>query len=152
MRILTFLFLTFLFLPGYALAQSDDEQTKRHPLAGTWEGTITQNKGGYRAQYDLEFIFRIEGDSIYGTSYISVEDIFVEMEIKGEILNDMFLKIEDVRIIDSKIRTNMEWCMKEYQLIFKKKEEQIDGFWQGNTSFGPCIPGKVHLKRYTGKA
>lgn len=152
MRILIFLFLSFLLLPAYAEAQSEEKPAERHPLAGTWEGTITQNRGGYRANYDLEFIFRVEGDSIRGTCYISVEDIFVEMEIKGELLNDMFLKIQDVRILDSKIRSNMEWCMKEYQLIFKKKEEKIDGFWQGNTSFGPCIPGKVHLKRYTGKA
>lgn len=123
----------------------------QHILDGRWVGIVTQNEGGYREKYDIIMELKVEGTRVTGRSYCWVDEIYVDMSIEGELLEGKFLKIEDLKILDSKVVDNLQWCMKDYQLIYKKTTDALDGFWQGVTAFGPCIPGKVHLRRQKAK-
>ncbi|MGA1583745.1 MAG: hypothetical protein ACO4CH_10880 [Saprospiraceae bacterium] len=148
--LISLLFLLSAFGPHGMNSHYDDLST---PLfTGKWRGVITQDEGGYRKQYDIEIHFSVNGTRVVGESYISTDDIFVRMNVEGKVTNDMFIVLEDTRIVEHKIKPDMQWCMKRYQLIFKAEEDKIDGFWEGDTLFGRCVPGKVHLQRFVPKA
>lgn len=142
------LFLSHLLVFSFSENHSPPEPSPE----GIWQGIITQDEGGYRQKYNVKLSLEANGGELTGESYISTDDIFVRMEFRGKVVNGMFIKLEDERIIEHKIKPSMEWCMKSYQLVFKYKEDRIDGFWQGETSIGTCVPGKVHLSRYIPKA
>lgn len=136
-----FLFISFLVSSAWLYGQNS--------IFGPWEGVITQNEGGYRSEYVMQCSFILEGDEVKGRTYIYVDDIFVEMEVKGKVHSDVLLRLEDVRIIDSEEQQGMEWCMKSYQLVLKRVQQEwhLEGYWQGTTTFSRCVPGKVKLKR-----
>ena len=119
----------------------------QNKVFGAWEGVITQNEGGYRSEYILNCSFIQDGEDVIGRTFIFVDDIFVEMEVKGKLYSDVLLNIEDIKIIDSDQHEGMEWCLKKYQLVLKKTGNRIEleGHWQGHTTFSDCIPGKVKL-------
>lgn len=145
---IVFFAVNFLFFSGLDMHGPVGKQSPE----GDWYGIITQDEGGYRQKYTIRLSLRLEGEELKGETYISTDDIFVRMLVIGEISSGMFISLADQEIIENKIRRDMEWCMKDYQLIFKYKSDRIDGFWQGKTSFGTCVPGKVHLTRYIPKA
>jgi hypothetical protein len=132
------------------LAPSSRAQDKK-PWEGFWKGVITQNEGGYRTTYQLELDIREEDGKVKARSYIAVEEIFVVMELSGECFSNMFLSLKDEKILDEKTIEGLEWCFKDYQLILKEKDNLLEGYWQGETKTTPCIPGKVFLKRMTGR-
>lgn len=135
----TLLFGFVLAFVTYLPAQSD--------ISGLWEGEITQYEGGYRSTYGVRLKLKVEGNQIIGESHVFVEDIFAIMKVEGEVYNKKFIQIKDTEFKDNKIRENMSWCFKEYQLMLKKSGNEIEGFWQGNSAYGPCIPGRIFLKR-----
>ncbi len=123
-------------------------------LSGTWEGTITQDEGGYRTDYQIEVYLLQKNNKISGRSIVSVDDIFAEMKISGDVHSGIFLQMHDTEIVEFSKIAGMEWCLKQYQLIFKQSGEiqRLEGFWQGAVSFGSCVPGKVFLKRKVPRA
>ncbi|MEL6863356.1 MAG: hypothetical protein AAFP19_03005 [Bacteroidota bacterium] len=139
--------LTLLVFPAWMTAQSGVE--------GYWTGTITHSEeGGYRASYTFKLKLEQKGDQITGKSYVYADDIYAVMEVKGTLYSGLYLHLKDEQITDHVEKEGMEWCMKKYQLILKKVEGkwQLEGHWQGDTSFSNCIPGKVFLKRGTLRA
>ncbi len=118
-------------------------------ISGYWRGTITQNEGGYRSEYVLELRITQKGDSITGKSFVFVDNIFAEMDISGNFHSGIYLQLKDDRIVTHEELDGMEWCIKSYQLLLKKKgaEWRLEGHWQGLTSFSNCIPGRVYLKK-----
>lgn len=118
-------------------------------LSGTWEGTIEQTKGDLHSEFDLTMKIVQSGNEIIGRSIIKIDDMFVEMEIRGSVHSGVFTQITDTRIINSKENDGIEWCDKSYQLVYKIEEKQkvLEGHWQGNTSFSTCTPGKIFLKK-----
>ena len=140
------LFFSLLFCSGELAAQNN--------LSGTWEGTIEQTKGELHSEYDLTMKIVQSGSDIIGRSIISIDGMFVEMEIRGSVHSGIFTQINDTRIIDSKEKDGIEWCDKSYQLIYKVKEKvkTLEGHWQGNTSFSICTPGKIFLKKQVVRA
>lgn len=116
-------------------------------LSGTWEGKIEQTQGDVHSEFDLTMKIVQSGNSIIGRSIIKVDDMYVEMEIRGTVHSGVFTQIKDTRIIDSKQRDGVEWCDKSYQLVYKLLEKKmiLEGHWQGNTSFSTCVPGKITL-------
>jgi len=138
MRYLLLFLLLCLALPGIA-----------QDIGGLWKGTITQNKGGYRSEYTLELVLIQKGDSIQGRSYVFVDEIYAEMDIKGDFHSGVYLQIKDTEILNHEELEGMEWCIKSYQLLLKKNggDWSLEGHWQGNTSFSSCIPGRILLKR-----
>ena len=123
-------------------------------LTGLWQGTITQDEGGYRSEYTFEVFIKQEGKNITGRSYVFVDDIYATMIISGTLHSNIYMMLEDEDIINFKVNDGMEWCLKKYQLVFKEGGgmQRLEGFWQGNTSFSTCIPGKVFLKKIVPRA
>ena len=140
-----------LFILLFCIAASLQAQ-QSYNLSGVWTGVVTQNAGGYRSEYKITLTLAFDGNTVMGISYCAVDDIFVKMSIHGQLIKKRFMKIEDMEMLDYKIVPNLQWCDKTYQLIYKPETDTIDGFWQGVSSDGPCIPGKVHLKRKVNRA
>ena len=134
------LFFFFLFPPVFFFAQPD--------VSGNWVGIITQKEGGYRSKYKFELFLFQNGDEISGRSYVYVDDIYAEMILKGKIEEDL-LTFYETKIIEFKEFEGMEWCIKNGKLRLLKSGNnwKLEGLWEGVTSFGACIPGKVFLQK-----
>jgi hypothetical protein len=144
MRIMMFLICTFLCYPIFA--QSD--------ISGKWLGTTTQNEGGYRTSYDFELYLHQDGSVITGRSYVYVEKIYAEMILKGKINKNGSVDIVETKLVDYKEFEGMEWCIKNMKLNLNSSTNTwtLEGNWEGNTSFGSCIPGKIYLKKIVPRA
>lgn len=118
-------------------------------VSGQWYGTITQDEGGFRSQYDFEIYFIQKGNQITGRSYVYADDLHAVMDLKGELQANQYIKLEELKIVEHTEMEGMEWCVKRAQLFLKKDQNvlKLEGDWQGNTSFGACIPGKIFLKK-----
>jgi len=141
-----FLSAILIFLPLLLAAQTN--------ISGTWKGIITQNEGGYRSTYDMELVLKQDGNRVTGQSIVRVDDIYASMNLEGEITAGGYFRFLETAIVESKKVENLEWCIKQGQLLikFEKDEWKLEGFWQGATSFGPCIPGKIFLKKMVPRA
>ncbi|MEN0051244.1 MAG: hypothetical protein AAF806_29535, partial [Bacteroidota bacterium] len=131
----------FCFFASFATAQGD--------FNGLWKGIITQNDGGYKSNYDFELYLHQDGNTVYGRSYVFDGDIYAEMELKGEIYNNNYLRFQEIKIVDHTIGKDMEWCIKRGQLLLSYKDNHayISGLWKGKTSFSDCVPGRIELKK-----
>ena len=123
-------------------------------VTGNWIGIITQDEGGYRSEYKFEMYLKQEGTKVHGRSYVYVDDIYAEMELVGELHSGFFLRFKETKMLEFEKFEGMEWCIKKGQLLIKMDKDEwiMDGYWQGNTSFSDCIPGKVKLKRIIPRA
>lgn len=121
---------------------------------GYWKGKITQEDGGYIPEYAFELYIVQEGDSISGRSYVYVDSIYAEMNLSGKLHSGIYLEMKDERIIDHEELQGMEWCIKRYQLILKQRDStfHLEGYWQGETSFSNCVPGKIYLQKKVPRA
>jgi hypothetical protein len=119
-------------------------------LSGSWKGILTQDQGGYRVKYAFEIYIIQKGNLISGRSYVSVDNIHAELEIKGEVSKDgATLRFHETRFVQFTRLENLEWCYKSALLEVRKvgKEWRLEGRWQGVASMGPCVPGKIFLTR-----
>lgn len=118
-------------------------------LEGKWTGTITQNKGGFKAEYHIDLFLVQKGSTITGKSYVKSDDIYAYFEIIGSINKENIITFKDVKILKEKHYDNMEWCFKSAQLkyINQKGVQRLEGDWSGKTSTSDCIPGKIYLQR-----
>ena len=123
-------------------------------MTGLWTGEITQEEGGFAPSYVVEIYIKQEGNKITGRSYVYVGKIYASFEISGDIHSDIYLELSDIKIVDSKANEGMEWCLKQYQMVLKRKKGtyHMEGFWKGKTSFSTCIPGKIFLTKKTPRA
>ena len=67
---------------------------------GYWKGKITQEEGGYTPEYSFELFIIQKGDSITGRSYVYIDSIYAEMNIKGEIQNGIDLVLKDEKMLN----------------------------------------------------
>lgn len=145
--LLAILFFAAIFLSGNeTLAQ---KRGKKIDISGQWEGKITQKEGGYKTEYYIVLRISQQGNRIKGRSNVFVDDIKATMEIEGKLRNGLLLEYKEVKMTDFTKLENMEWCMKKVQLILKKEKNslKLEGFWQGKSKDGPCIPGEIYLKK-----
>ncbi|MCI5082476.1 MAG: hypothetical protein MRY78_12325 [Saprospiraceae bacterium] len=141
MRLL--LLLSFLILPILAFAQKPD-------VDGLWRGKITQNEGGFRSDYQFEIYLIQKGKKLTGRSYVYFEKAYAQMELVGRVVGKNDIVIQELKIVDFTELDGLEWCIKTFKLELIKTWSgymQLEGDWAGATSFGPCIPGKVILKK-----
>lgn len=136
------IFSLFLFLGA-------DAQSKKSKniLNGQWSGIVTQEKDGGSTIYKFEVYIAQDGKKITGRSYVEYEDIYAIMDFEGSIKAGKMVFLEETNIVDYKKTKDVEWCMKKCQLMLKYDGEQLvlEGFWQGSSVIGACIPGKVKL-------
>lgn len=123
-------------------------------VSGLWKGSITQNQGGYRPNYDFEIYLNQKGNKISGRSYVFVDKIYAVVELSGEFTGANTIRVRESRIVDSKKTDGLEWCIKTYDLTFSKAGGvvKLSGPWTGQTPSGPCIPGTVVLTRKFARA
>lgn len=133
--------LIFALFAGAAPAQVD--------FTGSWTGILTQEQGGFRSEYSFELYLIQKGDQIRGRSYVAVDNIQAVLDIQGKVIDNKIVRFEETRFVRFTELKDMEWCYKKGVLTLKRSKEgwQLEGPWVGSTSFGPCIPGKIIIKR-----
>jgi hypothetical protein len=143
----------FLFLLLFTFVAFTPCQAQ-NTFSGMWLGSITQNEGGYRPTYSLEMYLNQNGKEITGRSYVYFDKYFAEMELKGEIKKGNVLHFYEVKIVNFDEPEGMVWCIKQGQLRLRpvKKGFRLEGPWQGQTSFGPCVPGLILLTKVVPRA
>ncbi len=136
------------------LSVGAQNKNSKMDVTGQWKGKITQNEGGYKTSYEFEIYLTQKGNEVTGRSYVFIDDIFAIMELKGKVKGGKVLLLEETRIVDHKKHEDMEWCIKKAQLLLKKKDDQhkLEGFWQGKSVIGECVPGKIFLEKEIPKA
>lgn len=145
-------FFCFIFLFGnISLAQKKE---KALDISGRWEGRITQKEGGYKADYSIVLTLYQKGTKITGQSFVYVDDISATMEIEGKLRAGVLFQYKETKLTDFTKLEHMEWCLKNGQLIFKQEGNKLklEGYWQGESPDGPCIPGEVFLEKVTPRA
>ncbi|MEN0006615.1 MAG: hypothetical protein AAF798_20850 [Bacteroidota bacterium] len=140
-----FSWILLLLLPSIGLSQD--------LFSGQWLGSITQNDGGYRPTYSFEMYLNQNGKEVTGRSYVYFDDYFAEMELKGRI-KGRTVTFYEVKIVNFEEPEGMVWCMKKGQLRLRgvKKGYRLEGPWQGETQFGPCVPGLILLSKVVPRA
>ncbi len=146
MRLLLYILAFFLCSSLYAQQQIN--------ISGKWVGKITQQEGGYASDYDMELVLYQEGENIKGKSYFYIDDIYAILEITGGFKSNILFYFKEIKILDAATKESLEWCIKKGQLLLKKDGDtlKLEGFWQGNSEAGPCIPGKIFLKKEVERA
>jgi hypothetical protein len=139
-KIYLFIYIIFFGL-NHLFAQSN--------FNGNWEGTITMEKEG-KVVATFKFILYLIQDSskVEGRSWIWHNESKAIFSIKGICENNQ-LTISDLQAIEADPIPSGEWCMKNMNLkqISHKKNNKLEGTWQGKTSFSSCTPGKIYLKK-----
>lgn len=143
-----------LFCLLFCLGTSFSFVTAQEVFTGQWLGSITQNDGGYRPTYSFELYLKQKGDQVTGRSYVYFDNYFAEMQLKGKVINKKELVFYETKIVHFEEPDGMVWCMKKGQLRLRavKKGFRLEGPWQGETIFGPCVPGLILLTKVVPRA
>lgn len=135
--------LLLLMLPALLPAQFD--------FTGTWEGVLTQDEGGYASEYVFKLYLKQDGLKVSGRSFVKVGEIYAEMELKGRLIGDKVVHLEETEVLKHWKYDGMEWCYKKLDL-FIVADEKLEGPWTGHTGQSACIPGKILLRRTSPRA
>lgn len=125
------------------------QKTSSATVTGYWQGKITQDKGGIRPEYGMELYLTQKGTKVTGRSFVYFDKVYAEMQLEGEFKDGKTLIFKETKINAYKRIDGMEWCLKGaiLNLIRSGNSWRLEGNWTGTTSFGPCIPGKIFLKK-----
>lgn len=131
------------------MAISSFAQSSAASVSGYWKGKITQDQGGIRPEYGMEIYLTQKGTKVTGRSFVYFDKVYAEMALEGELKDGKTLIFKESKITAYKRLDGMEWCLKGAVLNLVKSGNawRLEGPWTGNTSFGPCIPGKIILKK-----
>ncbi len=117
---------------------------------GNWSGIITQEIGETTRYFDMELgIAPLEGqDSVYEiSSHVMDGDYHAFMAGQAFLDESGLMFVAESEIIRSDSIPDMEWCVKRMHITQSMEDGQLHlrGFWDGDTSFGPCDPGRLDL-------
>ncbi|NJB85173.1 hypothetical protein GGR26_000918 [Lewinella marina] len=138
------LFPAFLLLPLLVVAQW------RPDISGSWSGLLLQNEGGFSDRFELYMNLEQIGLSVRGTAYVRLGELHAEMKVSGFQTLDGSWRISELEILrNNKAGLTVAWCMKEYDLRadYRQGELVLTGPWWGNSSYGPCVPGSITLRK-----
>lgn len=150
------LILALVMILGSSLALAFFSQTTVEDFAGTWEGLLYQDTGGYSPAYHFQLvIYRVDNNQVAGTAQIKIGDSSREnlngiddsyygvMRFTGEFRAGV-LYISDQTIVENDVMAGWEWCLKDYQLTVNR--DTLGGDWQSPRTPG-CAPGTLVLER-----
>ncbi|MBK7870289.1 MAG: hypothetical protein IPJ74_06160 [Saprospiraceae bacterium] len=139
----------FLFLFLFSCILTVGFSQKDIDLSGCWRGKITQDQGGFRPEYGMELYLTQKGNQITGRSFVYFDKYYAEMELEGQVLGNKIIQFRETKVSAFKKVDTMEWCVKQAVLTLIKSGNpwKLEGAWNGATQFGPCIPGKIFLKK-----
>ena len=124
-------------------------------ISGYWSGELTQAEGGFIPSYIFEMYININGEEVTGQAIVSTNDtLTATMNFSGTIHKGGYLSLKETDIIEGSKMTTYEWCLKQYSLYIKPKEDDyyLVGFWTGVSKSSTCVPGKIKLKRRRNRA
>lgn len=135
-----------------------NQKKKEVRIDGHWEGVITQDyqtrSGTTRVEYDMQLDLHQDGKKITGTAYFvykgeNGKTYGSKMSVFGTFNKGLFFQYEEKSILQFDPIPQAEWCTKKAELIYRIKNDRptLEGLWQGNTSFGGCVPGRIYLKK-----
>jgi len=104
-----------------------------HPLAGRWEGIITQSTHNSTDGYKFELFIKVENNRISGRSYIHISDRqIVQMDISGKMYGDRSVYLEDINFITAEGDTYVPPFTRKYQFIHNRSifDSSLKGYWQ----------------------
>jgi len=115
-------------------------------IAGTWKGVLTQDRGGYKPEYDFQLKLSVQDGHIVGSSYVSVNSIYANWKLQGALKDDV-LYFRETTLGPHTQMDELYWCLKEGKLHLKMIDYQwvLYGSWSGNSDLGACVPGKIRL-------
>lgn len=125
-------------------------------VSGTWEGIITQEKGGLMEEYTFKIFILVDEDgNAKGTTYVKADESngYAVIQFKGK-FDGEYINIREDEILREERVEGYSWCLKDYrlQLLISTDRLLIEGEWSGYTNTGACVPGKIHLKKSAPRA
>lgn len=141
MFLLPFLVLTSCFFTSGLPTVNDSRY-----LEGTWEGVLTQDRGGFTPEYHFQMTLQLEKEKIEGTSHVSVRSIYANWTLEGT-LEDGVFHFEEQALGRHSELDDLHWCLKQgdLKLIFIDYQWVLYGRWWGQSELGDCVPGKIRL-------
>jgi hypothetical protein len=153
---LTTLIYTFIFLLSHTTPISTAQPKtalEKVDISGHWEGTITRDEGGgKRSIYKMDLDVFQKGKALNGISYVHFDDgekqYHAKMEVSGKI-SGTYVKYFETKMLRADSIPNTEWCVKKADLIHRIKDTQptLEGIWEGVTTLGGCVPGRIFLQK-----
>ncbi len=134
----------------FTTTASAQKYGSRISVDGRWEGKITQDDGGVQSEYYMEIDVKQKGSKVEGYAYVSFEDHYARMKFKGRVRGGIMVMLEEYEITEkTDLGENWDWCLKKMQLVVKYKDDKmyLEGYWNGVSQYGACIPGKVFLEK-----
>lgn len=132
-------------LPYFSTAQSR--------MDGIWKGIVTQEgDGGASGQFEIEIRIYKVGKKISGYSIVHWGDKFAKMDIQGTVERSVMVEISEGSVLDKSEIPGYDWCLKNMHLVLKEKDNKtliLEGFWEGKSQFGGCVPGKILVEKQT---
>jgi hypothetical protein len=138
--------LPFLVLTSYFFTPDLPPINDAQYLAGTWEGVLMQDRGGFTPEYDFQMTLRLEEGKVKGTSHVSVRSIYANWTLVGT-LEDGVFHFEEQAIGRHTELDDLYWCLKEGDLHLKLIDYQwiLYGRWWGESDLGDCVPGMIRM-------
>ncbi len=123
-------------------------------LEGKWQGTLTQEEGGYQKNYHFTLEIHQNGRLINGRSQVSINQLFAEMKIKGQLIKPGVFEFSEIQILNMAKEAGMDWCYKHGFMRLERIGDhwRLAGEWSGFSEFGACVPGKIFLRKQRPKA
>ena len=163
--------LTLVFLLNYFIAAPSNKDvhkaifevkhrklSEKIDVSGHWEGTITRDEGGgKRTVYVMDLDLNQKGKELNGISYLHFDNgtkkYNAKMEVKGKV-NGSYVKYLETKLLNADSIPNADWCIKKADLIHRIQNSSptLEGIWEGVTSFGECVPGRIFLQKKLPKA
>jgi hypothetical protein len=122
-------------------------------ITGHWEGTLTRDEGGgKRTSFPMQLDVLQKKKEITGISYVGFENegkkYYAKFDLEGKI-NSNYFKFLESKILNADSIPQAAWCIKKGELIYRKPKsvETLEGIWEGVSSFGSCMPGRIFLEK-----
>ena len=122
-------------------------------ITGHWEGTITRDEGGgKRTTFPMQLDVLQKKKDVTGISYVGFENeekkYYAKFDLGGKISSNYFKFVES-KILNADSIPQAAWCVKKGELIYRKPKsvETLEGIWEGVSTLGGCMPGRIFLEK-----
>lgn len=152
-KFLLFAAALLLFAPAQAQKKKKNPYAPvANPLAGHWRGWLQQEPIVMTHDFYYEMDLQQDGEKVWGSSYIYVDENFAEMRLVGTFKNGV-LQFKEVEFVREYIKVGFEWCLKYGDLVYSLRDsvaflETRGVDMQGDAPYsGKCNPARAQLRK-----